>query len=161
MHYHSYNNTVTERVFDPYGLVCRFSFWYTVGYCHLRQELRTFRLDRILKVEMQDEEFTRPPNFDCLAQVLQSIPNTPAKWLVDVLLETTLEVAQQRVPPAVAVLEPVPDGVSFRCYVDRLDWMAYVLAGLHCPLVVRNPPELRDALRQLAQDIATKAERVP
>jgi len=37
-----------------------------------------------------------------------------------------------------------------RCFVQRLDWFAHVLVGLTCPLVIRRPPELREALRQLA-----------
>jgi predicted DNA-binding transcriptional regulator YafY len=157
--YRSYNGEVTERAFDPYGLVYRSGFWYTVGYCHLRSDLRTFRLDRIQDVALCDETFVRPAGFDCLAHVLRSIPKTPASWFVDVLLKTTLEVAQQRVPPAMALLEQEAEGVSFRCYVDKLDWAAYILAGLRCPLVIRQPFELRDAMRRLAQDLIENAER--
>lgn len=150
----------TERAVDPYGLVYRSGFWYMVAYCHLRTELRTFRLDRIVNTEMREESFTRPSNFDSLAHVLQSIPNTPATWLIDVLLETTLEHAKRVVPPALAILEECNEGVTFRCYVHNLDWMAYVLLGLGCPLIVRQPPELRDALRRLAQEATKLAERI-
>ncbi len=150
----------TERAVDPYGLVYRSGFWYMVAYCHLRTELRTFRLDRIVNTEMREESFTRPSNFDSLAHVLQSIPNTPATWLIDVLLETTLEHAKRVVPPALAILEECNEGVTFRCYVHDLNWMAYVLLGLGCPLIVRQPPELRDALRRLAQEATKLAERI-
>jgi predicted DNA-binding transcriptional regulator YafY len=149
----------TEREVDPYGLVFRSGFWYMVGYCHLRSDLRMFRLDRIMQAEMRSETFAHPADFDCLAYVLQSLPKTPNKWLIDVLLETTLERARQVVPPALAILEQAPDGVIFRCYADNLDWIAHVLAGLRCPLIVRQPAELRDALRRLAQAVAAMAER--
>ncbi len=158
LYYRSFVGDLTERAFDPYGLVYRSGFWYTAGYCHLRDDLRTFRLDRIQDVELCDETFTRPPDFDCLAQVLRAIPSTPDTWYIDVLLKTTLEEAQRRVPPAFAVLDQEPDGVSFRCYVDNLDWVAYVLAGLSCPVVIRQPLELRDAMRRLAQDIIANTE---
>ncbi len=71
---------------------------------------------------------------------------TPSTWLVDVLLETTLEEAQRLVPSALATLEQTPGGVVLRCYVEHLDWIARFLAGLGCPLIVRQPPELREAL---------------
>ncbi len=158
LYYRSFVGDLTERAFDPYGLVYRSGFWYTAGYCHLRDDLRTFRLDRIQDVELCDETFTRPPDFDCLAQVLRAIPSTPDTWYIDVLLKTTLEEAQRRVPPAFAVLDQEPDWVSFRCYVDNLDWVAYVLAGLSCPVVIRQPLELRDAMRRLAQDIIANTE---
>ncbi|GAC1391506.1 MAG: YafY family protein [Ktedonobacteraceae bacterium] len=159
MHYQAWNGEATERPLDPYGLVCRSGFWYTVGYCHLRQDLRSFRLDRIVSVAMHEETFVPPLDFDCLEFVVRSLPMIPATWLIDVLLETTLEEARSMVSPVVAILEQEEHGVVFRSYVSNLDWIAYVLAGLRCPLVIRNPPELRDAMHRLANNITSMAER--
>ena len=36
-----------ERKVDPYGLLMVGDEWYLLGYCHLRQAVRTFRLSRI------------------------------------------------------------------------------------------------------------------
>lgn len=156
--YRAWNTETTERLLDPYGLVYHSGYWYTVGYCHLRQELRTFRLDRVLRADMQATFFERPGEFDCLAYVLASIPQTPGTWFIDVLLDTTLEQAQHIVSPALALLEQESVGISFRCYVDDLDWIAYVLVGLPCSFVVRQPSELRVALKDLAQRIDALAE---
>ncbi len=160
LHYQAWNGEMTERVLDPYGLVCRSGFWYTVGYCHLRQDLRSFRLDRIVSVASQEATFVPPLDFDCLDFVTRSLPMVPATWLVDVLLETTLEEARGMVSPTIAILEQEAHGVAFRAYVAHLDWVAYELAGLRCPFVIRNPPELRDAMRTLAENIKAMAERV-
>ena len=43
------------RDFDPYGVVSRDGVWYTIGYCHLRQGQRLFRLDRIVQVTLLNE----------------------------------------------------------------------------------------------------------
>ena len=32
-----------SRELDPYALVHQRGWWYVIGYCHLRQEVRTFR----------------------------------------------------------------------------------------------------------------------
>lgn len=159
--YHSFIGEISERIFDPYGLVYRSGYWYTVGYCHLREDLRTFRLDRIVELSSQNETFIRPPGFDCLAAVRRAIPSTPARWLVDVLLETSLEEVQHRVSPTFALLEQTPEGVNFRAYVDNLEWAAHILAGLHCPMIIRQPPELRDVLQEMAQYIIIQAQRTP
>ncbi len=150
----------TTRIFDPYGLVYHSGFWYTVGYCHLRADLRTFRLDRIQEIEPRDEPFVRPQDFDCLTYVLRSISQTPGSWFVEVLLETTLTEAQRRVSPALAILEPVPQGVCLRCHTDNLDWMAHVLLGLDCPLVVRQPSALREALQRLGERSIDLSRRI-
>ncbi len=153
------SSEATEREVDPYGLVYRSGFWYLVGYCHLRADLRTFRLDRVLEAEIRQETFNSPLDFDTLAHVIQSIPRTPARWQAEVLLETTMEVAQQSLPPSVAMFEQTPEGVMLRCNVNDLDWLAYLLAGLSFPFIVHHPTELRDALRKLAQSIMEQAER--
>ena len=97
--YRSPQGKVTERGFDPYGVVSQEGIWYTIGYCHLRQGLRVFRLDRVLQVEPLEETFTRPPTFNTLEYLRNSIARTPGTWQVEVLLEMTWEEAEHQVPP--------------------------------------------------------------
>lgn len=159
MHYSSWQSETTERTVDTYGIVYRSGFWYAVGYCHLRAGLRVFRLDRILHAELRNEIFERPRDFDSLAYVMHALANTPTTWVVEVLLETTLEEAQQYVPPVIATLEQAPDGVMFRCSVGHLGWLAHFLSGLNCSFVVYQPAELRDELKKLSARIAEIATR--
>ncbi|MDQ3467578.1 MAG: YafY family transcriptional regulator [Chloroflexota bacterium] len=148
----------TERAFDPYGLVYLNNRWYVSGYCHLRHDLRTFRLDRVRAVEPRQEHFVRPADFDGLAYVSETLAQMPGVWQVEVLLRTSAEEARRHVPPHVATLEETPEGVVLRDSVDSLDWMARQLVTLDCPFVVRTPPELRGALRRLAHELAAAAE---
>ncbi len=157
--YSSWQSETTERTVDIYGIVFRPGYWYAVGYCHLRQGLRVFRLDRVLQAELRDETFTRSHDFDSLAYVMRSLANTPTTWSVEVLLETTLEEAQQYVPPVVATLQKVSDGVMLCCSVGHLAWIAHFLSGLPCSFIVLQPPELRDELRRLATRISEMAAR--
>ncbi|MCE1253992.1 MAG: YafY family transcriptional regulator [Anaerolineae bacterium] len=53
-----------SRRVDPYALAHRWGWWYLVAYCHLRHELRTFRVDRIKSLQLLAENFTLPPQFD-------------------------------------------------------------------------------------------------
>ncbi len=48
---------------DPYGLIHYGDAWYLMGYCHLRQDVRQFRLDRMKDLQLLDQSFIRPPNF--------------------------------------------------------------------------------------------------
>lgn len=159
LRYQAWHANVTERAIDVYGIVCRDGFWYAVGYCHLRQDVRVFRLDRVLQAEIREETYTRPANFDCLEHVTRAVALMPDRWLVEVLLETSLEEAKDEIPPTLALLEETAGGVLLRCYTKNLDWLAHVLARLSCPFIVRQPPELRDALKQLAEHLAAMAGR--
>ncbi len=149
----------TERAVDPYGLIFQAGLWYTIGYCHLRQDVRIFRLDRVLAAEPLEESFTRPPGFDALDYLRRSIATMPDTWKVEVLLEMTLEEAEREVPPTMAMLEQVPGGVVMSTYTQSLDWMAHFLVSLRCPLVVREPDELREALRAVAEEIVQLSKR--
>jgi proteasome accessory factor B len=61
----------SRRDIDPYGLIYRESAWLVVGWCHLRQEVRTFRVDRIHDAVMaprpKSPDFERPADFDVKA----------------------------------------------------------------------------------------------
>ncbi|MBC7871463.1 MAG: YafY family transcriptional regulator [Chitinophagaceae bacterium] len=148
----------SSRVIDPYGLVYHVGLWYTVGHCHLRHDLRVFRLDRILSIVPQDETFIRPENFDPLQYVMESIATMPGGALTEVLLRTTLDDARMRVPPDMATLEIVENGVLMRCWTGNLAWLARYLVGMGCAFVVIAPDELRDELRNLAVRIHQMAE---
>src|SRR5690349_8954222 len=60
MRYRAVSDRETDRDLDPYGVVFYDGRWFTVGHCHLREDLRIFRLDRVLRAELCDERFTRP-----------------------------------------------------------------------------------------------------
>jgi len=150
MRYRAFEKDETERELDPYGLVYRGGFWYTVGYCHLRQDLRTFRLDRVIEVRLLDSTFQPPAEFDSLEEVERAIARTPGTWHIDVLLDTTMDEARRYVDRDIANLEQEADGISLRFWVQSLDWCAHSLMGLPFPFTIREPDELRDALRRLA-----------
>lgn len=150
LHYRATNGAETERAFDPYGLVYRRAHWYSVGHCHLRRDLRLFRLDRVQQVTAREEFFERPAGFDPLDSVLRALGSIPRRWPVEVVLQTTLEEARRWIPPEVAVLEAESEGLVLRCSTDSLSFLARLLGSIGCPLVVRHPPELKAALREYA-----------
>ncbi len=57
------NDTTNERDANPYGLSYFLQSWHLVAYCHLRQDNRVFRLDRIENLTILDKTFQRPENF--------------------------------------------------------------------------------------------------
>jgi len=51
--YYSYSrDEVKEREVDPYTLLWSHGHWYLLAYCHLAEDDRLFRLDRIKSVEL-------------------------------------------------------------------------------------------------------------
>lgn len=55
---------LSERTLDPYAVVASHGTWFVVGYCGLREDVRVFRLDRIVDLEVTGESFEVPDDFD-------------------------------------------------------------------------------------------------
>ncbi|WP_027086929.1 helix-turn-helix transcriptional regulator [Cohnella panacarvi] len=56
-----------EREIDPYGLAYDRNEWYAVAYCRRSEAVRTFRVDRIERVEATEERFAKPDRFSASA----------------------------------------------------------------------------------------------
>jgi predicted DNA-binding transcriptional regulator YafY len=149
LRYRSWQGQETEREFDPYGIAVNDGYWYTSGYCHLRRDLRTFRLDRIIALEPGADSFDRPDEFDVLDHVLRSIALMPGAEQIEILLKTSLERAQQVIAPMLGTFEETAEGVIFRRAASQLESIALLLISLDFPVTVLQTDELRQRIRQM------------
>jgi predicted DNA-binding transcriptional regulator YafY len=140
----------SQRELDTHGLAYHGGCWYAVGWCHLRQDVRAFRLDRIGAVDMLDAGFERRPGIDALDYLRRAVATLPRAWRIEVLLAATLEQAQACFPRTIAVFEQEEDGVLMRSQADDLAWFARLLAGAPFGFTIRQPAALREALRACA-----------
>jgi predicted DNA-binding transcriptional regulator YafY len=161
LRYRSWQGRDSERDLDPYGLVFHSGRWYVTGHDHHSGQVRTFRVDRVRSAEQLPRTYRVPDDVDPVEHVTRSLAAVPYAHEVEVLLETTPQEARRRIPPAVAALEPADGGVLMTARAQHLDGMAVMLAGLGWPFVVRRPPELRQAVRDLADALRAQADRDP
>ncbi len=156
--YRASNDSESERDLDPYGIACLLGAWYVVGWCHLRNAIRSFRLDRVIEIALTDTHFSRPEDFDALSYVEQSIATLPRKFTFKVVLKTDIVAAQSAISGVLGVLEAEREHVLFRGSIDDLQWFARLLAGVPFEFVVMEPPQLRSALHAHAQHLMRLAE---
>ena len=140
----------SKRRLDPYALVFRWGWWYVVGFCHNRRELRTFRIDRIQDLTVLQETFEPPLDFDARAFMAREPVGQPQ-------VRARLKFSKQAA--SIARLnrlnwesfEEQPDGsVVVTSVAPDLNWAASTSLA-YGPLVeVLDPPELRSLLRDWA-----------
>ena len=65
--YRKENAEQGEREVDPYGLAYDRNEWYAVAFCHRSQAVRTFRVDRIARLEPTETRFEKPERFSASA----------------------------------------------------------------------------------------------
>jgi predicted DNA-binding transcriptional regulator YafY len=146
--YRSREQQDTARDFDPYGLVWHGGRWYVVGHCHLRRDVRSFRLDRVTEVHALPASFGRPEGFNALGHLTQSLATLPRAHAIEVLLHADLDRARRETFDAIGVFTPEGDAVRLSARTDDLDWFARELARLPFDFTVLKPAGLREALRR-------------
>ncbi|GAB6988349.1 helix-turn-helix transcriptional regulator [Paenibacillus pini] len=52
-----------RRIIDPYGMIYWNNNWYVIAFCHLRSEIRSFRVGRISGIIQTEITFNRPTFF--------------------------------------------------------------------------------------------------
>lgn len=159
--YQAADNALTERNLDPYGLAFRAGKWYVVGHCSLRRGPRTFRLDRIQRLDPLTERFSRPADFDVVAYLDETWAHLPRTHAFEVWLSADLATAQRELEPGLGVLEPDGAGTRLRGRTDHFDWFAGRLAQLPFTFKVRTPDGLRSALRTLADHLVAASLAEP
>jgi predicted DNA-binding transcriptional regulator YafY len=158
MSYRTFAGDESERELSPYGLVVHRGRWYVSAYDHLREDFRTFRLDRMWRTTLAEQAARpAPEDFDAVAHVTRSLASVPWGWEVEVLLALSIDEAARRIPATLAEVVEDPDGTVLRMHADSLEWMATVLAGLGCEFTIRRPDELRESVRSLGERLSAAA----
>jgi len=146
----------TSRQVDPYALVHRWGWWYVAGFCHLRQAVRSFRVDRIQKLEMLETAFQAPADFNIQAY-LAADRQEQAQPLLQARLRFTPLGAEVARSQAIywSSLEDQPDGgvvVTLPAY--DMEYAAATTLS-YGPLVqVLEPESLRRLVAERARAVA-------
>lgn len=148
------NSTPTSRRMDPYALVFQSGWWYLVGYCHLRNALRTFRVDRIRKFKHIDQPFQIPEDFNIHTYLEKEFKDQP---VIRARLRFMPEAANIATGNRL-VWESVQENPDGTCDVTLtapdLSWLASMTLGFANWVTVLEPPELCQLVRDWAQSIA-------
>jgi predicted DNA-binding transcriptional regulator YafY len=157
-----YGDTETQRVIDPYGMVNWKSKWYVVGYCHLRDAIRSFRLDRIIGVSATQGRFERPAAFSAreflLGSLLPSQVSDDARLgMVNVQIQGTKQALDDLCAHWLfghTLQERVGDRAYFRLDEHHLySQVPYYLLSFGGTIRIIEPSELRDYVAEAAESL--------
>ena len=143
----------TQRNFDPYALVHSYGWWYAVGFCHLRDEVRSFRIDRMISVTLGDETYAIPADFDARA-VLAIEQNAQAAIEARLrFLPFGSDIARYN-RSYWRTFDEQPDGSILVTYQSPdLIWASSVALSYGPLVIVEEPAELVQFVREQAQAI--------
>jgi predicted DNA-binding transcriptional regulator YafY len=156
--YQSFHQQVTERVVDPYALALQWGNWYLAGHCHLRDDLRTFRVDRIQEAEATGLTFELPPDFDAREYLQRMAREQPATYYrVAVRFDADVaHIVRERQEDWQDLTEHEDGSVTLAFDASELGWPSRWVLTYQDKATVLGPPELADMVRDAAQAIASR-----
>jgi predicted DNA-binding transcriptional regulator YafY len=147
-----------SRQVHPYALVFRWGWWYVVGYCLLRQEMRSFRLDRIDALQLTKDTFEIPAGFDIHAYLDEELQSQPQ-------IQVKLHFAAQAAHVALTnraywdTVEEQADGALIvTLKTPDLNWAASSALAYGPWVTVLEPDALRAMVADWAREIASLYE---
>ncbi|AIQ50968.1 helix-turn-helix transcriptional regulator [Paenibacillus sp. FSL R7-0331] len=156
----SSGHAASSRSIDPYGLVLWKGRWYLAGFCHLRREIRSFRVDRIVQLEQTGGVFIRPPGFSARQFLLDSL--LPAQDQQAVLVRVVIASGEEVLNDLCShwlfghsLEQRIPGEASFLLDETMLyRYAPYFLLPYGRSLTVREPAALKQKLAAVAADIS-------
>jgi proteasome accessory factor B len=162
-YYSPHSKKVTARRVNPFGLALRRGVWNLVGFCHLRNDLRTFHVHRIRELKVNPlkpkaADFELPDGF----RIEKHVASWPWQHQFHAPVDVVVELTGELVPLAKQLFpgEPTFDGKTARLtvaatYIDGL--VSYVLS-LGVDAQVMNPPQVRTRVMEMAQHVLRQHE---
>jgi len=153
-----------DRHVEPHALVCTASRWYLLAWDRVRDDWRTFRVDRIAGDVHSGERFLprKVPGGDAAAYVSRAISVQPYAVRARIVLHAPLARMRERIPPSVGRLARIDAG---HCLLEvgapRHDVLACHLAMLDVDFTVEEPAELAEYMRAMARRLSTAAGKAP
>jgi predicted DNA-binding transcriptional regulator YafY len=140
LRYHSYrSNEIVERMVEPDDLTYHNGVWYLSGYCRLRSEPRSFRLDRVEALHVLAEPFVPRT----------STPPTATPVLVRVRFSSAI-LRWVRERQHFGYTADETDGILRYAVVDPFEMLPWLLSwGAHAEVL--EPDALRTHMRREAQ----------
>ena len=156
--YHSFRQELTRRTIDPYALALQWGNWYLVGYCHLREGLRTFRVDRFQQIEPTGQTFEIPAGFSAREYLSRMADERPASYYrVTVRFEADVaHLVRERKEAWQHLVENEDGSVLLTFDTADLAWPCRWVLGYQDRATVLSPPELAAMVRDAARAVAAR-----
>jgi predicted DNA-binding transcriptional regulator YafY len=143
----------TERTLqvDPWAVVVRHGRWYVLGWSHAADARRMYRIDRVRSVEVLTEAFTPPVGLDPF-RALEEQMSQGWPYAVEVEIDAPLDEVRRWVRRSLGVTEAIDEQrTRLTGTTENLHWYATEIAELRAPYRVVGGPELRAAVRDVAE----------
>lgn len=142
-----------ERIVDPYHLANINGEWFLFGFCHLRQDIRTFAPARIQDLRLSGKKFERPERFSLEQRLQDSFGVHTGNRMFDIRIqfdEFAADYVREKRWHSSQELREIPGGIEVRLRLSSLVEVQRWILGWGGHAIVIAPAELRDTIERAA-----------
>lgn len=152
---------LVEREVSPYALAYRTGWWYLIGFCHLRQALRFFRLDRMGAVQrLSMAVLAPPPDFEPNSFLATAMQGQEPVQVTMRFAASAAGLALYQQASWKSCEQEADGSVVVRFGAADWNWAASMVLAYGPWVEVLDPPEVRrlvcDWLKELVERYATE-----
>jgi predicted DNA-binding transcriptional regulator YafY len=155
--YEAHDGAAGRRDVQPLRLVHLYRKWYLVAWDVVRDDWRTFRVDRMTSSLSLGKRFAprQAPAPDMAAYVQEGVRTTRSRYQARVILHAPADEVRDRVPPWAGTLEPIDDeSCELLATSDWIGGLAVYVGSIGVDFTAVEPPEFVEQVRELAQRFA-------
>ncbi|GAB4118312.1 MAG: WYL domain-containing protein [Candidatus Caldatribacteriota bacterium] len=144
---------LTDRKLDPLHLMFKGGFWYLIAFCHWREEIKIFRIDRIREITLTKNIFQTPTDFSLssyLGKSWQVVRGEcePQKIEIKIFLPASRWVREERRHPTQEIIPLNDEVILFKVEVDSfIEIKKWILQLGSCAQVLQ-PKSLREEIQE-------------
>jgi predicted DNA-binding transcriptional regulator YafY len=158
-YYAATRNEESERVVDPYFLdIYRGSNPYLIGFCHKRQAIRDFRIDRIKNLKILDETFEKDSSFDPKAYLEKRFQNEGGDKLFSVTIwfnpSSAPFIKERRWHTSQKLVEHPDGSLTLHLVVAGLNDLKRWVLGYGKGAIVKEPQELVQLIKREVEEMS-------
>ncbi|WP_236017457.1 YafY family protein [Roseivirga sp. E12] len=153
-YFSNYTGDFNDRHVEPIGLTYYGGNWHLLAYCRLRKAARDFRVDRLVKLSMLDEQFEI--KYEVLDQFTQDLMRGTelSEVIINIERKIAVLISNQKFYQGF-VSEVEKDGrVEMKFLVPGLEYFSRWLVSLGDSVEILEPESLKGIMVERARELA-------
>lgn len=152
-------NNIAVRKIEPYTIIFKEGEWYVIGYCHAKEEVRTFKISRIKSIEYTSDIYMKPVNFSLKEYFKnnwgvfrgeeQEVVVKFDRKLAEFIKQSKWHVNQQ-------ITENHDGSINFKVFLNELDEIKDWIMGFGSSAEVIAPSKLRNEVKHEIEELNKK-----
>lgn len=149
--YKSIKSGVSERILHPYGIYNYEGDTYLIAYCEKRKEVRDFKVCRISKMEILDDDYIIDKEFDIHEYTKNSIGNFKGEELeIHLIIREPFAtiVSEKRWSSKQSIKELEDGSIDFKARMMGYEQIKSWILGMGPSVTVVSPQKLVDDIKE-------------